>query len=192
MAPCTGRVSTWCTTSHTGHHWWHPAGNIYISTILLRSIANDFCKRFHEVDSKVAHAASKIIQVVLYASRHNFWDVEWMVEWCSCAIWSECNLQCAECWFTAHQSQILVKIYLSALQNLPTSTLLKDLDSVILKSPIAAVSVKSTILEIWLQKTSCNSIFHLFKILPKIPTSWVKFDEKYDGAIGELLRAAVF
>ncbi len=38
-----------------------------MSTILLRSNANDFRNKFHRVGSKVARAAGKIIRVVVFA-----------------------------------------------------------------------------------------------------------------------------
>ncbi len=53
----------------------------YISTKLLHSNVNNFHFIFHRVGSKVAHIASKIIRMMLFASCHDFWDMGWIAEW---------------------------------------------------------------------------------------------------------------
>ncbi len=89
IAHRAGRVPFRCDTYHEPHGMsLKPSGWKYISTILLHSNANDFSNGFHRVESKVARAFNKIIQVVLFGSCH-FWDMGWIVEWRQRAVWSE-------------------------------------------------------------------------------------------------------
>ncbi len=46
-----------------------------ISITLLHSNANDFHSRFHKVDSEVAHAAGKIIRMMLFALLKNIFEM---------------------------------------------------------------------------------------------------------------------